>query len=121
MIFVSVNTSQQKLCFSDYELQYYVLDHFRILQSDVFSSCSSRLLHHEQEQHEAHTGDNDARYNEGQTPVLSHKSSSYQRSKDVAETGVRVPEAHNESSSSLAKPVCHYGDHTGPACGLECS
>lgn len=55
-------------------------------------------LHEEEEADDAHDGDDDARHNKGQAPGRGNPDTGDERPQDVANRGVRVPDAHDQTS-----------------------
>lgn len=56
-------------------------------------------LNKEEEADDAHDSDDDAGDDEGQPPVRRHVVRSDQRTQDVPNRGVRVPQPHDQTSS----------------------
>ena len=73
----------------------------------------------EHEDHEGHEAHQQPGQGEALAPVGVDEVTGQEGAEDVAEAGVRVPDAHDEASLALPEPVCHDGDHAGPARGLE--
>lgn len=53
--------------------------------------------HHEEEHQHPHTGNDEAWDYEGEAPVVADKGCRNDCSQDVAQRGVRVPDAHDQS------------------------
>lgn len=61
-------------------------------------SNAKLTLNQEEEAEDSHSGDDDARNNEGHAPGGCDKRSGDERAQDVPHRGVRVPHAHDEPS-----------------------
>ena len=72
-----------------------------------------------EEYEEADSAHDGARHHEGEAPVVIDVGPGYQGPENVADGGVGVPDAHNEASLPLPKPVGHHRHHPRPPRGLE--
>lgn len=59
---------------------------------------SQLTLHEEEEADDAHGDDDDARHHKGQAPGRGNPGPSNERPQDVPNRGVRVPDAHDQTS-----------------------
>ena len=65
----------------------------------------------EEEDEEAAGGHEEAGHGEGEAPAGVDIGAGNQGAEDVAEGGVRVPEAHDEAAPAFPKPIGHHGHH----------
>ncbi len=71
----------------------------------------SRAGHQEEKNDEAAGDHEEAGHGEGEAPAGVDIGAGDQGPEDVAQGGVRVPEAHDEAAPSFAEPVGHHGHH----------
>lgn len=72
-----------------------------------------------EEDEEASGTHDDSRHYKTKTPIMLHKGSGNQSSKNVASIGVRIPEAKNNAARRFVKPMSNAGNNGGPTSGLE--